>query len=232
MSTANVFCAALIARLYLSRKSDLARNVLLDPELLDAAHRHLAQVGLRLVDSAYSDHVGVALLEKTEEGDNVVEGVFGEDEPQPFITSGLQRDELALAMLLWSILCLPKRQPDEVKDGEPSPVPRILITTLIADYPQLGNPRTIKTNLTRLKSLQIIDYGLDDYVVEGPLLEVLFDGDGIAGRITDQSFRDTLQKLRSALPHASTQGDLLIKTAIVPEEQGLGETKLDEGGQT
>ena len=213
MSSTDVFCAALIARRHLSRNSELAREILIDPDRLADARRHLAQVGLRLVESAYSNHIGVVLLGRTEEGEDIVEAVFGADEPQPFITAGLQRDELALAMLLWSILCLPKRQPEETEESEAAPEPRILISQLLADYPQLGQPRRIRKNLTRLKSLELIDYGLDEYVVEGPLLEVLFDSEGIAGRVTDKSFRETLQKLRNAKSADVVQADLLVEPA-------------------
>lgn len=230
MSSADVFCAALIARRYLPRKTDLAREVLLDPDRMADVRRHLSQVGLRLVDSVYSDHLGVALLDKNEAGESIVEVVFGADEPQPFITSDLQRDELALAMLLWTLLCLPKRQPEDAKEGESTPAPRILISTLLADYPQLGAPRRIRKNLTRLRHLQLVDYGLDEFVVEGPLLEVLFDGEGIAGRVTDKSFRETLAKLRTALPQAGAQGDLPIGSTMAPAEGGEnGENGEEEG---
>jgi len=224
VSSTPAFCAALIARRYLPRKSDLAREILLDEARLEDARRHLASCGLRLVDSAYASNVGIALLAKDEEGTNLVQAVFGEDEPQPFITpGGLQRDELALAMLLWALLCLPKRQPDEAAQGD-SPVegPKILISQLLTDFPQLGSPRGIRTNLTRLRSMEVINYGQDEYVVEGPLLEILFDGDLVSSRVVDRSFRETLQKLRTPVRDPS-QADLL-------EQHGKGTKDEQSGG--
>jgi hypothetical protein len=209
MSSVTAFCASLIANRYVPRKEKLASEILLDEIQLTEAERYLSQCGLRLVNTPFSDYLGVALLQRDEDGASIADAVFGDDDPRPFVTFSIRRDELGLAMLLWMLLCLPKRQPEEVIaiDSATTNRPRILISQLITDFPLLGHPKRIRMNLTKLRHLGVVTWGVDEYVVEGPLLEILFDGSAISAKIADPAFRDTVRKLSAT--RAAQKADLM-----------------------
>lgn len=216
MSSATAFCASLIANRSIPRKGKLAGEILLDEFQLMEVERYLSQCGLRLINTPFSDNLGVALLQRDEDGASIADAVFGSDDPPPFVTFGIRRDELGLAMLLWMLLCLPKRQPEEVIANDSATInrPRILMSQLITDFPLLGHPKRIKMNLTKLRNLGVVSWGADEYVIEGPLLEILFDGSTISGKIADPAFRDTIRKLSAA--RIAQKADL-VEQAETPE---------------
>ena len=72
LDDAALLAAELLARRWLPRQHPKVKRALIDADLWAATQDRLAQVGLRLIDNLYADHVSVALLRPAETA------VFGE----------------------------------------------------------------------------------------------------------------------------------------------------------
>ena len=184
----------------------------------------LAQVGLRLIDNLYADHVSVALLRPAETT------VFGEAGLNSHNNIDLPRDAVSLLVVLWSLIVLPKRerqaaraanaQGDDQNDmfGKDRPLPTaasvsplVSYRALLADFGvQLGKKTRLDANLKRLENHGFIVRKGED-IAEGPLLDLLLDYDALAQRILQGALGDVLaqaKQLAGNLPLALTQPPL------------------------
>ena len=97
----------LIARLtawqYLSRDEPLVKRALTDEAFYQELSRRLAACGLEFVDHPFADHVALRLRRDLEQS------VFGDETTWLSNNLGLARDHVALLVVLWSLLILPKR---------------------------------------------------------------------------------------------------------------------------
>jgi hypothetical protein len=203
--------AQLLARRWLPRTNPLVRRALIDTELWAALGDRLSAVGLRVVDNVYADHISVAMLRPAEVA------VFGETGLNANNNLDLPRDGVALLMVLWSLIILPKRQRQvaraEAKDegqGEmfagdkPVPAaasvaPTLSYQSLLADFgPQLGKKLRLDANLKLLERHGFITRRKED-IAEGPLLDLLLDYDTLAPRILEGALGDVLARSNDPL---------------------------------
>jgi hypothetical protein len=204
-------CAQLIARLLAERaipRSDpLVQRALIDAALHDELTRRLSAAGLRLLANPYAEHVAVGL---DAAADNAV---FARGDQVLSNNAGLQRDGVALLVLLWALIVLEKRErqlsraEDEQRDmfGAAKPTPRgagaargIPESVLIADYgARLGGKTRINMNLGILSRLGFVERR-NKVIHEGPLLDLAFDYAELAPRIIDGALGDLLQRQPAA----------------------------------
>lgn len=218
--------AQLLARRWLPRNHPLVRRALIDTELWAALGQRLAAVGMRVIDNLYADHISVAMLRPAEVS------VFGETGLAANNNLDLPRDGVALLIVLWSLIVLPKRQRQvaraEAKEegqGEmfatdkPVPLaasvsPTVSYRSLLADFGnQLGKKMRLDANLRLLERNGFIIRRGED-IAEGPLLDLLLDYDTLAPRILDGALADVLA--RSTDP---TVAPLLAKLREAEQEE-------------
>jgi hypothetical protein len=182
------------------------RRALIDNDIWSALGERLAAVGLKVVDNLYADHISLAILRPAEVA------VFGETGLAANNNLDLPRDGVALLVVLWSLIVLPKRQrqvarADAKEAGQnemfatdkPLPLaasvsPTISYRSLLADFGnQLGKKMRLDTNLKLLERNGFIIRRGED-IAEGPLLDLLLDYDTLAPRILDGALGDVLAR--------------------------------------
>ena len=89
-----------------ARSDALVRRALVDETFRNELERRLGEVGLRLLDNPYAAHVAVALQA------DMAEPVFGAGREYAASNMGLTRDEVALLVVIWSLIC-PSATPGE-----------------------------------------------------------------------------------------------------------------------
>jgi hypothetical protein len=206
MDEAALLAAQLLARRWLPRNHPLVRKALIDRELWEALGQRLAAVGMKVVDNVHADHIATALLRPAERA------VFGEQGLSANNNLDLPRDGVALLVVLWSLIVLPKRQrqvarSDALHAGQgemfasdkPLPPaasvsPLVSYRSLLADFgDQLGKKLRMDTNLRLLERHGFITRKGED-ITEGPLLDLLIDYDQLAARVLDGSLADVLAR--------------------------------------
>jgi hypothetical protein len=204
--------AQLLARRWLPRSHPLVKRALIDTELWNQLGARLAGVGLQLVDNVHADHIAVALMRPAESA------VFGESGLAANNNLDIPRDGVALLVVLWSLIVLPKRQrqvarSDAIHAGQgemfatdkPMPQaaavsPLVSYRSLLADFgDQLGKKLRLDTNLKLLERHGFITRRGED-IAEGPLLDLLIDYDLLAPRILDGALGDVLARAGHPLP--------------------------------
>lgn len=205
LDDAGLLAAELLARRWLPRTHPRVRRALIDADHWQAVEQRLAAVGLRLVDNVFADHVTVALLRAAEPA------VFGEHGLGASNNLELPRDAVALLVVLWALIVLPKRERQAARASEPEgqtqvemfsatkPLPSarrvspvVSYRALLADFgPQLGKKTRLDANLKLLERHGLIERRGDD-IAEGPLLDLLLDYDSLAPRILEGTLASVL----------------------------------------
>lgn len=203
--------ARLLAERWLPREDRAVRQVLTDAELRDDLDRRLAAAGLRLLEHPYAAHVAVGVA-RAQEND-----VFGSARAWAASNLQLDRDALALLVVLWALLVLPKRQRQIARqeserqqdqeqmfaDLKPVPVGAEMVEpinerTLLADYgDKLGGKTRIHLNLGALARQGFI-VRRKERIHEGPLLDLAFDYERIASRVMDGALSYVVAQARAA----------------------------------
>jgi hypothetical protein len=215
LDDAALLVAELLAQRWLPRSHPRVRRALIDAELWQQLEARLAAVGLRLVDNIHADHVSVALLRASEGA------VFGEAGIGANNNLELPRDGVALLVVLWSLIVLPKRerqaaragaldaaQPEMFASDKPLPraaqaSPKLSYRSLLADFgDRLGRKMRLDGNLKMLERHGFIERRGDE-IGEGPLLDLLLDYDILAPRILEGALADVLARDRAATPVSS-----------------------------
>jgi len=229
LDDAAALAAQLLARRWLPRSHPLVRRALIDTDIWRLLGERLAAVGLRVVDNLYADHISLAMLRPAEVA------VFGETGLAANNNLDLPRDGVALLIVLWSLIVLPKRQrqiarADEKEAGQaeffatdkPLPTaasvsPTLSYRSLLADFGnQLGKKMRMDTNLRLLERNGFIVRRGED-IAEGPLLDLLLDYDTLAPRILDGALADVLSRSTDPLA-APAIAKLRQPEEPVPEE--------------
>lgn len=229
--------ASLIARLlaerWLPREDRAVRQVLVDAELRDDLDRRLAAAGLRLLEHPYAAHVAVGIA-RGQESD-----VFGHGDAWAASNLSLGRDTVALLVVLWALLVLPKRQRQVARqEGErqheqeqmfaelkPVPVGTEVVEpinerTLLADFAdKLGGKGRLQMNLGTLQRHGFI-VRRRERIHEGPLLDLAFDYERIASRVMDGALAHVIEEARASQAAAPA----------LPAEQAIDET-VDEANE-
>ncbi|WP_366515607.1 hypothetical protein [Solimonas marina] len=189
--------ARLSAHRVLSRKDPMVRKALTDDLFYSALSERLAACGLEFVEHPYADHVALRVKREFEQP------VFGSDDAWLSNNLELKRDQIALLVVLWALLILPKRQRQIERQtelerlrqsemfAEAKPIPtaaelgiNVAEATLLADFGErLGGRTRIKNfGLPVLSRLGFIERR-DGRIYEGPLLDLVLDYNRMAQRI-------------------------------------------------
>jgi len=202
--------ARLLAERWLPRDDHAVRQLLVDAELRDELDRRLAGAGLRLLEHPFAAHVAVGVARAQENE------VFGSARAWAASNLQLDRDALALLVVLWSLLVLPKRQRqiarqenDRQQDQEqmfaelkPVPVGQDMVEpinerTLVADFgDKLGGKFRINLSLGVLQRHGFI-VRRKERIAEGPLLDLAFDYERIASRVMDGALSFVVEQARA-----------------------------------
>lgn len=211
--------ARLLAHRWLPRADNQVRRALVDESFRADLEARLAAVGLELLDNPFAAHVAVGLRNE------VTDAVFGGRDYQAS-TMGLTRDEIALLIVIWALIILPKRErqlgrrtlaDDGQNDmfGQDKPIVHgeevsgaVSEASLLADFgSQLGGKTKIRNfALGKLARLGFIERRAG-FLYEGPLLDVLLDYRVLADRIINGTLADVLATAGHALPASLTDDE-------------------------
>ena len=215
--------ARLIARLlalrFLPRDDAEVRRLLIDAAFRDEVEARLAASGLRLLAQPFAAHVSVALAREQEAA------VFEQNDAWQASNIGLPRDAVALLVILWALIILPKRERQLAGESTEADTQNELFETvkltpaahdasrgipenvLLEDYGKLlgGKARLQQFALPQLSRLGFIERR-NKIIHEGPLLDLAFDYAEFAPRILEGALADLL-KQRGVLESAATQED-------------------------
>ncbi len=198
---AQILIARLLAHQTLRREDKLVKRALSDENFRMDVDARLKACGMKFVDNVYADYVTLALTRDSESK------VFGTKDTWQNNNFGLARDGVALLVVLWSLIILPKRERQEAHQmaqedqndmfGKEKPLPRaedtsigISYRTLLADFGEkLGKKTRMDMNLGQLARLGFIERK-SDLIMEGPLLDLLMDTDALKDRIINGALSD------------------------------------------
>lgn len=202
--------ARLIARLlalrYLPREDAEIRRLLIDSSFRDEVEQRLAASGLRLLAQPFAAYVGIALTRECESA------VFEQNDTWQSNNIGLPKDAVALLVILWALIILPKRERQLTGEAAQQETQSELFgnvkltplaheasrgipqNVLLEDYGKLlGGKTRISFSLPQLTRLGFIE--LKNKVIhEGPLLDLAFDYAEMAPRILNGALSDLLKQ--------------------------------------
>jgi hypothetical protein len=201
---AQILIARLLTHQTLRRDDKMVKRALSDEQFRIEVDKRLLECGLKLLDNVYADHVTLALHR------NVEPKIFGAKDIWQNNNFGLTRDGVALLVVLWAQIILPKRERQEthtVRDDQndlfdkDSPIPRaedtsigISYTALLADFgDKLGKKTRMDMNLGVLSKLGFIERR-GDVILEGPLLDLMMDTDVLKERIINGALADVFKR--------------------------------------
>ena len=200
-----ILIARLLTHQTLRRDDKLVKRVLSDELFRSEVDARLSACGLKLLDNVYADHVALALTREVEPK------IFGSREVWQNNNVGLARDGVALLVVLWALIILPKRERQEAHQnahvdqndmfGKDKPLPRaedssigISQTALITDFRErLGKKTRLTMNLGQLAKLGFIEIK-GDIISEGPLLDLMMDTDTLKERIINGALADVFKR--------------------------------------
>ena len=202
--SAQALIARLIAERWMPRSEPLARRVLVDEAFREDIEQRLAACGLRLLDNPYATHIALGLANAVEEPVLAREGQWLSNNLR------LPRDCVALLVVLWALLILPKRERQvsrrdnsEIQQndlfGMDKPIPTgadvegsVQESALLADFgKQLGGKMRVNVNLGLLSRHGFIERH-SGVIREGPLLDLALDHSMLAPRILDGALAELL----------------------------------------
>ena len=198
--------ARLLALRYLPREDAEIRRLLIDSSFRDEVEQRLAASGLRLLAQPFAAFVGIALTRECENA------VFEQNDTWQASNIGLPKDAVALLIILWALIILPKRERQLTGETEQQETQSELFgnvkltplaheasrgipqNVLLEDYGKLlGGKTRISFSLPQLARLGFIE--LKNKVIhEGPLLDLAFDYAEMAPRILNGALADLLKQ--------------------------------------
>lgn len=225
--------ARLIARLlalrYLPRDDADIRRLLVDTGFREEVESRLSASGLRLLAQPFAAHVSVALAREQEAA------VFEQNDAWQASNLGLPKDAVALLVILWALIILPKRERQLASEAAHPDAQDELFETvkltpaahdasrgiaenvLLEDYGKLlgGKARLQQFALPQLSRLGFIERR-NKVIHEGPLLDLAFDYAEFAPRILEGALSDLLKQRGVLEEHA--QPNPAQETVAEPEE--------------
>ena len=162
------FIARLLAQRWLPKSDAEVRRLLIDESFRQDIEHRLTAAGLRLLDNPFAGHIAVGLAAGAENA------VFGRGDAWLSNNAGLNRDGVALLILLWALIILPKRERQLSREA----------TTDAGQTDMFGNPRPapLRDDAARgvPENVLLEDYGKSlDYaelaprILDGALADVL-----------------------------------------------------------
>lgn len=200
-----ILIARLLTHHTLRRDDKLVKRVLSDDLFRAEIDKRLLECGMKLLDNVYADHVALALHRAVEPK------IFGARDVWQNNNFGLARDGVALLVVLWAQIILPKRErqeshhyaDDDQNDmfDKDKPMPRaedtsigISYKALLSDFgDKLGKKTRMDMNLGTLARLGFIERR-GDIIVEGALLDLMMDTDVLKERIINGALSDVFKR--------------------------------------
>jgi len=225
---AQILIARLLTHQALTRKDKLVKRALSDELFRMEIDQRLAGCGMKLLDNVYADHVTLALTRDVEPK------VFGEREIWQNNNMGLGRDGVALLVVLWALIILPKRERQEAHQhaeqdqndmfDKEKPLPSaedasigISYRALLADFgDKLGKKTRMDMNLGQLSRFGFIERR-NDIILEGPLLDLLMDTDTLKERVVNGALQDIFQWAPRPVAVPEVVADAVADTAATEE---------------
>jgi hypothetical protein len=247
---AQILIARLLAHQTLKREDKLVKRALSDENFRADVDQRLKACGMKFLDNVYADYVTLALTRDSESK------VFGTKETWQNNNFGLARDGVALLVVLWSLIILPKRERQEAHQlaeeeqndmfGKEKPMPRaeessigISYRALLADFGEkLGKKTRMDMNLGQLARLGFIERK-GDLVLEGALLDLMMDTDTLKERIINGALSDifpaqvqrtpaSIAPLPESESASDTQAELEVEAANITVDQASAVTPTEE----
>jgi len=204
-------CSILIANGYVHK--DEFRDLLFDEHLREAVSMRLDRVGMKLLHNIYGDHWGIGLNEAT----------TGDARLEWSNNFGLDRGAMALMLIVWCKLVLPKRLAQESRQPEdgtvaalfpeiekmPNPTLNFSRDQLIAEFgDQLGGITMTGRYLTQLARAKLIKLH-GGVIEEGPLLALVVDEARLGDELRREVLLSVLQREQRVMKDATavTDGD-------------------------
>jgi hypothetical protein len=204
-------CSMLIANGYVHK--DEFRDLLFDEHLREAVSMRLDRVGMKLLHNIYGDHWGIGLNEAT----------TGDERIEWSNNFGLDRGAMALMLIVWCKLVLPKRLAQESRQPEdgtvaalfpeiekmPNPQLNFSRDQLVAEFgEQLGGITMTGRYLTQLARAKLIKLH-GGVIEEGPLLALVVDEARLGDELRREVLLSVLQREQRVMGDASavTDGD-------------------------
>ena len=188
----------------------------------------MAAAGLRLLDNPFAAHVALAL------GPAQEAAVLRPDAQWQSNNVDLPRDTVALLVLLWALLVLPKRERQLAREAEGGQGEMFTLSkesvrmrpltesSLYDDFSErLGGRQRMRMNLGRLKNAGFID-NQRGQISEGPLLDLVFDYGALAPRLLDGVLGDLVRRRASAaagVVHQTSSQPIAETGADAPQTQ-------------
>lgn len=202
--------ARLIARLlalrYVPREDAEIRRLLIDSSFRDEVEQRLATSGLRLLAQPFAAYVSIAIVRECESA------IFEQNDTWQASNIGLPKDAVALLVILWALIILPKRERQLTGEAAQQETQSELFGSvkltplaheasrgiaeniLVEDYGKLlGGKGRIQFALPQLSRLGFIERK-NKIIHEGPLLDLAFDYAEMAPRILDGALADLLKQ--------------------------------------
>ncbi len=207
-----ILISRLLTHQTLRRDDRLVKRALSDELFRAEVDQRLLACGMRLLDNVYADHVTLALTREIEPK------VFGAKDVWQNNNFGLARDGVALLVVLWAQIILPKRERQETHQhadddqndmfGVDKPLPRAEDTSigipykaLLADFgDKLGRKTRMDMNLGILSKLGFIERR-GEVIFEGPLLDLVMDTDLLKERIVNGALADVFKRKPTQVVH-------------------------------
>ena len=187
---ARELCSQLLTERWLAKRA--CRDLLLDDELRAIVARRLDGVGLELVESFTSDYFAVRLKRDIEADVRI-----------DWATNGrLPRGAVALLVIVWAKLVLPKRivsadaalRKSAEGQEEPEGPPLLPRDALYAEFGRKFGKTAFARYLGQLKTAGFVREDRKGNLSEGPLLDLLVDGVQMAQKLRDSVLWDVLER--------------------------------------
>lgn len=193
---------------------------LMDPNKRQEAERRLNAVGLTLAWSPYSRYYGLALADgpgnRTERITNLNE---------------LDRNALALLVILWARLVLPQRLSEEGREGGVAE-PVVSFDALNAEYGKKLGGRRFEMYVSQLKRLGFLDYVRKDEIKAGPFLDLLGDSQKLAAYLRQSTLAKLVAEQQPADETDETPAEMGWHAAAALAEATAGPVMWDPVGET
>ena len=224
-----ILISRLLTHQTLRRDDRLVKRALSDELFRAEVDQRLLACGMRLLDNVYADHVTLALTREIEPK------VFGAKDVWQNNNFGLARDGVALLVVLWAQIILPKRERQETHQhadddqndmfGVDKPLPRAEDTSigipykaLLADFgDKLGRKTRMDMNLGILSKLGFIERR-GEVIFEGPLLDLVMDTDLLKERIVNGALADVFKRRPTQVVHIPRAALAQASAAVAAEE--------------
>lgn len=164
---------------YVARKD---AKGLMNPQHREEAERRLNAVGLTLAWSPYSRYYGLALAD----------GPGGTHKERITNMQELDRNALALLVIMWARLVLPQRLAEEGREGGVSE-PTVSFEALNAEFGKKLGGRRFEMYVGQLKRLGFLEYTRKDEIKAGPFLDLLGDSNQLASYLRQSTLAKVMR---------------------------------------